>query len=701
MLPLNRWDQPECSGCRRLGRLFIEDARRRRLGEAVFTTSATAIHSSLTDLNDCASRSGCRACQIFRRAILLTTSTHKDCASPPAPTPEASRVSLRLRRNEQTRFLEARVDEGSGQARALVALSTESIPRAYPRLSSVEPLSPPRLRRLRGWIGDCHAEHSCGNYRFSSRKPTWLIHIASPEDLQLVPGGATSTPYVALSYCWGDERAVNASRQGAWEEVLRGYTSDLEKRTMPFKSHELPSTLQDAVTIVHSLGLEYVWIDSVCVPLGSWDTEANRMHELGDASVVDTIHPGKVYGNAHFTLSSSSTANATDRMLTSRDAWADDVQGVRLHEPWLLNTDMPLDEVRLTSPASARGWILQEERLSPRILYWCTQRAYWSCVERQHIENRQPGGFGPATVPALALPQGFLVLCRRGPESALRTAWCDVVSSYARRTLAQSRLVENRFAAFSGMAVRYLNARSSVGTNDDYLAGLWRSSIAEDLAWTVRGAGHATASLQRNTADVGTDSETGSIPTWSWLSVPLCTEIEMATRIDRSPHFKLNRPVNTRHQTDVEVVAKGAKVKALPVSGRLRPLIANTEAVLVPWEAIERQTAAGHSWYDFSFNTELSVFARSHDGRILVYEPHKAEVISQLDYLVNIDPSGNAIEVQHGQETRLHCLEIGASAMLILQIVDAQPQQHRRVGVSIGYRTSFFDGCLIQAIEIV
>ena len=63
-----------------------------------------------------------------------------------------------------------------------------------------------------------------------------------------------------------------------------------------------------------------------------------------------------MYGNAAFTLSSSSTAKATDHMLVHQDAWSDNIRGCRLHGPWLLNTDMPLDEVRLRSPVAARGW---------------------------------------------------------------------------------------------------------------------------------------------------------------------------------------------------------------------------------------------------------------------------------------------------------------------------------------------------------
>ena len=37
-------------------------------------------------------------------------------------------------------------------------------------------------------------------------------------------------------------------------------------------------------------------------------------------------------------------------------------------------------------------WTLQEERLTPRMLYVCGQRMYWSCLVSQHVETGQIGG---------------------------------------------------------------------------------------------------------------------------------------------------------------------------------------------------------------------------------------------------------------------------------------------------------------------
>ncbi|TKA67777.1 hypothetical protein B0A55_06873 [Friedmanniomyces simplex] len=639
----------------------MADARQQQQHQrADFVSSWDTLHSNFSTLDQCASQQGCVACQVFRRALLLkhVTNAYHSLRAGDAQEP----VFVRLRRNGGVRVLEVSTGTGADQTTALVALSSANVPRAYPRLTSTEPLHPSRTKKLRGWISSCHAEHSCGNYKFSGRRPTWLIQITSPERLRLVPGNTVTPPYVALSYCWGDKRTTKASELEAPTQVEEPYATNFEKRTTSFATQELSATLKDAIAITHALGVGYIWIDSVCVPQGSWDTEAIRMHEI--------------YGNAYFTLSSSSTVTATDPMLVRQEAWADDIRGCRLYEPWLLNTDMPLDEVRLKAPLAARGWCLQEERLSPRMLYWCAQRAYWACVESQHVEFPQPGGFDYQTIQSLGQqkPQGFLELCRRGDPDALRSGWCDVVASYARRSLSEIRLVDNRFAAFSGLAVRYLNARRSVDASDEYLAGLWSSSIAEDLAWIVKGGGSAERSLQRDRDETTLSSRLRSIPSWSWLSLPLGTEMEMSTTFEPSSLFELECVSSGRpDRLDVEIVADGATVKAINVTGCFRPLISTDPEVMpVPWDFIERLRPGSETWYDFSFDPELPVYARHEDGRILVYEPHKEEVIGQLDYHAAVGSIGRSfsvpMEVAYGQERQLRCLEVGTQAMLLLEL---------------------------------
>ena len=104
-------------------------------------------------------------------------------------------------------------------------------------------------------------------------------------------------------FAHGSEQLIKASSPMAWHTVLSSPTTDanLQCRLLQFATSDLSQTLQDAITLINALGVRYVWIDSICVPRGTWDDEASKMHE--------------VYGNAYFTLSISSATKATDRIL--------------------------------------------------------------------------------------------------------------------------------------------------------------------------------------------------------------------------------------------------------------------------------------------------------------------------------------------------------------------------------------------------
>ncbi|KAK5729487.1 hypothetical protein LTR17_011907 [Elasticomyces elasticus] len=686
---LNRYDQLQCGGCGALDQLLLADGRQMHQRPEVvsFVSKWMVLHSNFNELDFCAGQRGCIACQVFRRSLLLSQASV-------GPLTANERILVRLRRDRETHVFEVFMDTGVGAVKAVVSLANTNISRSYARLVSNEPLHPSRIRRLREWISKCHAEHSCGNYKFSGRNPTWLLRILDPDSVCLVPGDTVRSPYVALSYCWGDESTLKASKPEAWAKIMQGYTTDLDKRIVPFAAEELAATIQDAIAFTYALGLEYIWCDSTCVPLGSWDVESNRMHE--------------VYGNAYFTLSSDSTSDASERMLATQSAWSDDVHGCRLHNSWLLNTDEPLYEVRRKSPVSARSWTLQEERLSPRVLYYGRQRAYWACIECQHVEAPQPGGLAVSTFQTSSTdsePQDFLKLCRKGSPEALRNAWCDIVSSYALRSLADTRLIENRYAAISGLAVRYLNARRSADFTDDYLAGLWRSSIAEDLSWTVCKGALVGESLQRTVPDTNATLQTITIPSWSWLSLPLRTALTMTSTIERSPYFAMESlPGKNSTRLDIDIVVDGIFAKTLDLVGRLKPFIMDSGAVLVPWESIERQRPTGASWFDFSFDPQLSLYARSQDARMLVYEPHREGIIGQLDYLAEGSKGGtmaHTVEVAYGQERDLRCFEVGKQAMLLLQGVRSQDHVYRRVGVAHGYREDFFDGSPVEKLQLI
>lgn len=73
--------------------------------------------------------------------------------------------------------------------------------------------------------------------------------------------------------------------------------------------------------------------------------------------------------------------------------------------------------------------------------------------------------------------QSFLETRRKDAGEGLHRSWLGIVKSYTRR---QCTNAGDRFPALSGLAAKYLEVRKG----DEYLAGLWKQSLAEDLAWS-------------------------------------------------------------------------------------------------------------------------------------------------------------------------------------------------------------------------
>jgi hypothetical protein len=621
----------------------------------------------------------------------------------------------------------------SGDSRLLLAIKspTETLFSATVQLSD-EPR--PLLRdptkggaRLRSDLADlsrviydCHHNHECSSrYRWSRRNPTWLLKILPDNYAQLVEGPPTPVDYVVLSYSWGDPATMPATE---WARIKAAGTKTINgrpvpERLSPFPMWDLPETMQDAISISASLGFSYIWIDNVCIPKGTnWDTEAARMHE--------------VYGNAAFTFVASSSAKATDHLIHDRLAWTHRNKACKLRGMWLQNTQMSLDQVRLQSPVSQRAWTLQEERLSPRTLYWSGQRWYWSCAERQVVELSDMECAPPAgDKTARSCPQRFLELCRTGDEHQLHDEWLDIVEAYTPRDLVAPK---DRFLAIAGLAVRFYNAKADNGgamITEEYLAGLWKDNFARHLAWSVAGAIESRQNLQH------------IAPSWSWASLPLQVHTRTKHAFKQSEHFKFIsvEHIDTPHTESMTgkagadpekamvanfvnrgqaVEERGRDVKVVQVQGRFRRFISET-AREVSWRSIEWKRGSRLS-FNFGAVPDQHIYARNKtNGRIMSKDAHSGEVVGQLDYLV---PSGDGQlgyfsplddgqskarftpHVQEGDEKELVCLELGESAMLLLMPYRkwGHPDSYRRVGVAIGYdnRKGFFYGCETRRVRL-
>ncbi|KAJ4317493.1 hypothetical protein N0V84_007320 [Fusarium piperis] len=272
---------------------------------------------------------------------------------------------------------------------------------------------------------------------------------------------------------------------------------------IPFAT--IPATFQDAIKLANTLGIQYIWIDSLCIIQDSkedWDVEA--------------AHMASVYSQAYVTISATA----------AKDSSAGLKQDSMLRHPCEITpkwtgpdgSEMPTTVVRLidrsafcdqvlSQPLFRRGWVFQEWILSPKTLHVASDQLWWTSAS-----NMISGGFSSHETCEgydydikqqffRTMPLGSLYLMGGQNAESLRPVWHELLQDYLSRffTFESDRLI-----AFAGIAALYQTlAQVPPGS---YLAGIWRQSLLRDLLWTVRD-GRKVSPPQKY-----------RVPSWSWAS---------------------------------------------------------------------------------------------------------------------------------------------------------------------------------------
>lgn len=335
----------------------------------------------------------------------------------------------------------------------------------------------------------------------------------------------------------------------------------------------------------------------------------------------------EVYGNAKFTLVAGAVEDAADALLAHRAAWLYSRAPCSL-AGYALETLAPrLDEVRAglgRVPVNTRAWTLQEERLSPRLVYWYGQMVYWSCsrVQRNELAVEQPPPPRQPSDRHMHGPQRFLKLCWHRETDRLLDEWLCVVVDYVQRGLANAT---DRFPGISGLAVLYYRtltpALEGSEPQDEYLAGLWRGNFARQLTWSVERATDPTKNL------------TVVAPAWSWASLLLCQQMYISPPSESALAFRLQEDRTYADPMDaLDAVKKGTTVREVKVQGRLRRFIGPSSRK-AGWESVSWRGVDGEQYRLPDPNAP--VHARNlEDGRLLAYGIHTQPLVGQLDYLI-------------------------------------------------------------------
>ena len=358
----------------------------------------------------------------------------------------------------------------------------------------------------------CAKEHDCCE-KGATLLPTRVIKVGrGPEDVRLQKGGFCAR-YICLSHCWGSKQPLITTKQNVDDHFVR------------IVWENMPLLYQDTVRLAWQSGIEYIWIDSLCIIQDSSDDWA---HEAG--SMKD------VYGNSWLTIAATSNPDCCSGILDNPcdqegharfASFKDSIQYSGVTRPnqgfsWLaFPGDINACELHKHTngncrwPLLTRGWVLQERVLSPRVVYFTAASMLWCCKEGdQHEES----AFGRLPKPHPKTMDITASKSRDADPSVDKTFWLDIIEDYCNLKLTDH---EDRLPALSGLAQKFSQQMPSGAR---YLAGVWSSSLLQGLSWynNYRG-GHG----RRRNPPCGVltgcsrqlDQPHQGAPSWSWASI--------------------------------------------------------------------------------------------------------------------------------------------------------------------------------------
>lgn len=393
---------------------------------------------------------------------------------------------------------------------------------------------------IRDWLQQCETEHQECRYDSTTQMPTRLVDVGTLDSstVHLIEtNDGLHAPYLTLSHCWG--RNANVYRR-----TTRG---NLE---IPFE--ELPRTFRDAVTVTRKLRFTYLWIDSLCIiqgDEGDWERESANMASF--------------YANGVLNLAASYSADSSGGLMLERSqlhvsscVWKHQTRPVSSRNPWggwmkarqVCWAFDPQSEfvtlgLRNPLPLTSRGWVLQENVLSPRTLHFLPGEIIWECRQLSARESFYCSSQSPAGLPhefkgkAASFPETILVT-RNGSKNFLRPSsgyvcgkqtalelatraksdkepgsqlyrqWYEMVTQYSRKHLTRSG---DRLPAIWALAQRFQDR-----TGDEYCSGLWKDDLLTGLLFKR---------FQPRPSSCHT-SQLSCGPSWSWASTECRVEFE-------------------------------------------------------------------------------------------------------------------------------------------------------------------------------
>jgi hypothetical protein len=354
------------------------------------------------------------------------------------------------------------------------------------------------MELVKQWLKDCMTNHLECKQQRGNWWPTRLLKVENEDAYSIRLVHTEEEPvneqYLTLSHCWGHTEFFKLTA-GTSMLLKAGITLDM-----------LPRTFQDAAKMTAFLGVQYLWIDSLCIfqdSVDDWRNESAMMGNIYWNGLCNIAATGSANGNGGLHFERPGTFNMPCLVETSWDDSANKVCHVHPESIGRL----------LEGPLLHRGWVIQERVLALRTIHFGSRQLFWECHHHQACETYPRG-----MLPILSGRKGGLMTYEslrhvfNSADTTSRTVskevlkcWDEIVEGFSRCNLTRE---EDKLVALSGIA-KMIQSRF---LDCFYIAGLWKQSLHTNLLWFV--------SEDRQTNGLPTSRpKQYRAPSWSWASV--------------------------------------------------------------------------------------------------------------------------------------------------------------------------------------
>lgn len=395
---------------------------------------------------------------------------------------------------------------------------------------------------IKPWLKECLEQHSSCKTASATHTPKPLpkrVLDVADQKVVLTEPGSKKGLYVALSHSWGKA------------EVLTTTIQTLADRKQKILTKALPRSFHEAVMITRALGLRYLWIDSLCIIQDDPKDWAEQVATMGEVygncflniAATRSSRPLDGFISPHYVFSDTLAWSQEGQPLPGNDAASKPVSKNRImafesypvsiqeeSNPYhgklrvRLALNSPHDSVLTTcwnpafkaeAPLFSRAWAYQERCLAPRTVHFHANELVWECASKSHCECQ--------ALDEMCIPEGYNAaksfILTRQPRSIspmspgilgkgkldIGAFWRVIVEDYTPLHLTYE---SDRLPAIGGLASKIHGFFHLSG--NDYLAGLWRHTLARDLLWEVSGS--STVPRRGQLGDK-------TPPSWSWASL--------------------------------------------------------------------------------------------------------------------------------------------------------------------------------------